>query len=96
MSGEKDELKPSGSDVGGLLADLLEGARRRNLSAIASRPMNAPGKRSSPGPPLQSPIPELFLFLLPRKRTDFWGSGRAPRTSSRSGPRFPLRTSIGT
>jgi hypothetical protein len=31
--GQNDELKPSGSDVGGLLADLLEGARRRNLSA---------------------------------------------------------------
>jgi site-specific recombinase XerD len=33
MLGENDELKPSGSDVAGLLADLLEGARRRNLSA---------------------------------------------------------------
>jgi integrase len=31
--GENYELKPSGSDTGGLLADLLEGARRRNLSA---------------------------------------------------------------
>ena len=33
MLGQNDELKPSGSDIGGLLADLLEGARRRNLSA---------------------------------------------------------------
>ncbi|HEY5706733.1 MAG TPA: hypothetical protein VIS96_14295 [Terrimicrobiaceae bacterium] len=33
MLGENDDPKPSGSDVGGLLADLLEGARRRNLSA---------------------------------------------------------------
>jgi integrase len=31
--GENEEAKPSGSDIGGLLADLLEGARRRNLSA---------------------------------------------------------------
>jgi site-specific recombinase XerD len=31
--GENDELEPSGSDIGGLLADLLDGARRRNLSA---------------------------------------------------------------
>jgi hypothetical protein len=29
---ENDEPKPSGSDLGHLLADLLEGARRRNLS----------------------------------------------------------------
>jgi integrase len=29
---ENEELKPSGSDLGGLLADLLEGARRRNLA----------------------------------------------------------------
>jgi site-specific recombinase XerD len=31
--GENEEAAPSGSDLGGLLADLLEGARRRNLSA---------------------------------------------------------------
>jgi integrase len=31
--GENEAGKPSGSDVGGLLADLVEGARRRNLSA---------------------------------------------------------------
>jgi hypothetical protein len=31
--GENEEVKPSGSDVGGLLADLVEGTRRRNLSA---------------------------------------------------------------
>jgi hypothetical protein len=29
---ENDELKASGSDVGGLLSDLIEGARRRHLS----------------------------------------------------------------
>ena len=33
MLGENEELKPGGSDFGALLADLLEGARRRNLSA---------------------------------------------------------------
>ena len=33
MLGENEESAPSGSDLGGLLADLLEGARRRNLSA---------------------------------------------------------------
>jgi hypothetical protein len=31
--GENAKLKSSGSDVGGLLADLVKGARRRNLSA---------------------------------------------------------------
>jgi len=31
--GENIEAGPSGSDLGGLLADLFEGARRRNLSA---------------------------------------------------------------
>jgi hypothetical protein len=31
--GENQEAGPKGSDSGGLLADLLEGARRRNLSA---------------------------------------------------------------
>jgi len=31
--GENEQAGPSGSDSGGLLADLLEGARRRNLSA---------------------------------------------------------------
>jgi hypothetical protein len=30
---ENREAAPSGSDSGGFLADLLEGARRRNLSA---------------------------------------------------------------
>ena len=38
MSGKNDEQKPSGSDIGGLLADLLEGARWRNLSATALPP----------------------------------------------------------
>ena len=33
MLGENEEFEPSGSDVGGLWADLVEGARRRNLSA---------------------------------------------------------------
>jgi hypothetical protein len=33
VPGENEEPKPSGSDIGGLLADLLEGARRRNLSS---------------------------------------------------------------
>ena len=33
MLGQNIEAGPSGSDSGGLLADLLEGARRRNLSA---------------------------------------------------------------
>ena len=34
---EIKKLGPSGSDSGGLLADLLEGARRRNLSANSLR-----------------------------------------------------------
>jgi hypothetical protein len=38
VSGKNDEQKPSGSDIGGLLADLLEGARWRNLSATALPP----------------------------------------------------------
>ena len=33
MLGGNEEAEPKGSDFAGLLADLLEGARRRNLSA---------------------------------------------------------------
>jgi hypothetical protein len=62
--GENEEAAISGSDLGGLLADLLEGARRRNLSVNRPR-MSAPGGRSSRGPRPRAWIRERFLFLIP-------------------------------
>ena len=67
MLGENNELKPSGSDVGGLIADLLEGARRRNLSVNSLTAY----ERTWRGRRRQVWIPARFLFLLPRRRIDF-------------------------
>jgi hypothetical protein len=70
--GENEDPKPSGSDSGGLLLeDLLEGARRRNLSPNS---LAAYGRTWRAFLALTRPqvwIRALFLFLLPWKRTDF-------------------------
>ena len=62
----------------------------------ASRPMSAPGHGFSPGRRLRVSIRGVFLFLPPWRPIGSWARGRTPRASSRSGPRFPLPTSIGT
>jgi hypothetical protein len=69
--GENEEPKPSGSDIGGLLADLVEGARQRNLSANSLAAYERTWRAFLRGLPLQASIHALFLFLLPRKRTGF-------------------------
>jgi integrase/recombinase XerD len=71
MLGENREAEPSGSDFGGLLADLLEGARRRNLSAnsLAAyertwRTFLAWAAAASLDPrTLSFPAPEAYRFL---------------------------------
>jgi hypothetical protein len=87
--GENDEAGPSGSDLGGLLADLLEGARRRNLSENSLAAYERTWRRFSLGRPPQASIRELFLFL-PRKRTGFYSSGGEERAKHQADPRRAL------
>ena len=66
-----DEAAPSGSDLGGFLADLLEGARRRNLSANSLAAYERTGGRSSRGQRPRAWIHALFLFLPPWRGIGF-------------------------
>ena len=50
-----------GSDIQGLSADLIEAARRRNLSANSFAEMNAPGHGFLPGRRPRVSIPGVFL-----------------------------------
>jgi len=68
---QNKEIKPFGSDIGGLLTDLLEGARRRNLAPNSLAAYERTWKALFAWPRPQVWIRALFLFLLPRKRIDF-------------------------
>jgi hypothetical protein len=94
VAAENEELKPSGSDVGGLLADSLEGARRRNLSTNSLAAYERTWRAFLAWSAAASLDPRS-LFLRLGSLWVFRGRGRTRRASSRSGPRFSLPISIG-
>jgi hypothetical protein len=60
--GQNEEAVPSGSDVGGRLIDLVEGARRRNLASNSLAAYEVLGRRFSHGRQLLVWIHGVFLY----------------------------------
>jgi hypothetical protein len=67
MLGGNEEAEPKGSDFAGLLADLLEGARRRNLSANNLAAYERTWTRDPDGKAAW----ELYVELLTRIATQY-------------------------
>ena len=86
----------SGSDLGGLFADLMEGARRRNLSANSLAVYERTWRTFLAWAAAASFDPRSLPFPTALEAYRFLGEGRTRRASNRFAPRFPLPTSIGT
>jgi hypothetical protein len=74
------EAGPSGSDSGGLLADLLEGARRRNLSANSLTAYKRTWTGFWPRRQPRASIRGVFLFLIPSPKLFIAGAGGPPQS----------------
>ena len=76
MLGEKEAPKPSGSDVGGLLADLLEGARRRDLSPNSLAAYERTWKAFLAWASARKPDPRALSFPTAPEAYRFLGEGK--------------------
>ena len=74
--GKMKNREPSGSDMGGLLADLLKARADGTFRPTAWRPMSGPGGRFSRGPRPQSLDPRALSFPTAPEAYRFLGEGK--------------------
>jgi hypothetical protein len=91
--GQNEEAVPSGSDVGGRLIDLVEGARRRNLASNSLAAYEVLGRRFSHGRQLLVWDPRSLSVLTVPEADRFLGAGKnaASLKRIRAAPSFAYK-----